>query len=325
MTTTRRNRRHTKLRNAIVVAVAGVTAAAVAPHVATTSLSDVPGAIAHAPGAVAELSAQAVTQVATQVTAAATGTHLGFDTHSYPGDRAMQRWKQSSPYEWVGYYLPAAPCHESTSWAGKRERLEEMGWGLAVIYVGQQTWDGVAAPPVSKAQQKLATEGRACHKAFVTADRGAAEAEDAIATTETEGFARGTVIFLDIEYMDRTRPQMLAYARAWVREVLADGRYRAGIYVHTRNAQDIYEMVRAEYDAAGLNEEPPFWVAGGGRFEPGKKPQQVGHSFAAMWQGVLDIDQSWGGIKLPIDINVSAVPSPSSHAYQLSPQFALGD
>lgn len=328
MPTTRRparSRRARRLRGGLVAALAGVTAMAVAPQVARTSLGDVSEAIAHSPEAVADLSAQAVTQVATIVTAAASGAHLGFDTHTYPGDRAMQRWKDVSPYQWVGYYLPAAPCHESTSWAGRRATLEAMGWGVAVIYVGQQTWDGVAAPPVAKAERRLAEEGRACHKAFVTAERGAAEAADAIATTDTEGFARGTVIYLDIEYMDRTHQRMQDYARAWVREVLADGRYRPGIYVHTRNARDIHVLVREEYARAGLAEEPPFWVAGGPRFDTTKKPQQVGHSFASAWQGILDVNQTWGGIRLPIDVNVAAVPSPSSPAYRLSPEYALGE
>src|SRR5690349_21330073 len=35
--------------------------------------------------------------------------HAGFDTRVYPGEAALRTWKQRSPYEWVGYYLPA-PC-----------------------------------------------------------------------------------------------------------------------------------------------------------------------------------------------------------------------
>jgi hypothetical protein len=30
---------------------------------------------------------------------------------------------------------------------------------------------------------------------------------------------------------------------------------------------------------------------------------------------VLDVVEEWNGVKLPIDINVAAVPSPSSHEY----------
>src|SRR5205085_3973328 len=69
-----------------------------------------------------------------------TGPHLGFDTFAYPGDDAMHAWLTADkPYRWVGYYL-SAPCHSDDSWEGKRQTLTEMGWGMAVIYVGQQTW-----------------------------------------------------------------------------------------------------------------------------------------------------------------------------------------
>src|SRR3954470_11263131 len=68
------------------------------------------------------------------------GPHLGFDTFAYPGDDAMRAWLTADkPYKWVGYYL-SAPCHPDDSWEGKRATLSGMGWGMAVIYVGQQTW-----------------------------------------------------------------------------------------------------------------------------------------------------------------------------------------
>src|SRR6185295_13367439 len=69
----------------------------------------------------------------------AAGAFPGFDTGIYPGDEALRAWRQASPYVWVGYYLPA-PCHRDASWSGKRERLIGMGWGTAVIYLGQQDW-----------------------------------------------------------------------------------------------------------------------------------------------------------------------------------------
>ena len=44
----------------------------------------------------------------------------GFDTRDYPGDDAMRAWFGSSPYRWVGYYLPA-PCYKGTTWSGRRQ------------------------------------------------------------------------------------------------------------------------------------------------------------------------------------------------------------
>jgi hypothetical protein len=310
-----------KYRGSLVLVAAAATAVGQAPGIARTSLGDLPATLASAPAAVAELPLQQVAQV-TRFAANAEARHLGFDTHSYPGDRAMKAWKEHTPYEWVGFYLPA-PCHADESWSGTRQKIEDMGWGMAVIYVGQQTWAGVAAPPVGQARAKLARGERACHKGLISGDRGVAEAKDAVETTEAEGFVRGTVIYLDIEYMDRTPASYRDYYRAWVREVLADGRYRPGIYVHTRNAKQIYDDVKAEYVAAGMNEEPPFWVAGGDRFSPEKTAQEgTRHAFSAVWQGVLDVTQTWAGFRLPIDVNVAAVPNPSSHEYHVPSEYA---
>lgn len=284
------------------------------------------------------------------------GRHLGFDTYAYPGDEVMRAWRHEDvPYEWVGYYLPA-PCHKGRSWVGKRERLADMGWGMAVIYVGQQTWDRtptgyethyrtarrtayvskrvpvyrrvngkrvkryvtkkVAVRRTVRIPVRVRVDPRArpmdqCNAQLVGATRGALEARDAIARTQAEGFPRGSVIFLDIEYMNRVPQKMRDYYRAWTAHVLADGRYRPGFYAHTRNASTIYRDVKAEYARVGRIEEPPFWIAGGPAFSPEKQPHEVGHAFAAVWQGVLDVVQEWNGHRLPIDVNVSQVPNPS--------------
>jgi hypothetical protein len=145
----------------------------------------------------------------------------------------------------------------------------------------------------------------------VNATRGVLEAKDAIQRTHAEGFPLGTVVFLDIERMQATPQKMREYYRAWTAHVLADGRYRPGFYAHTHNAALIHRDVKAVYTAAGRIEEPPFWIAGGRDFSPDKQPHQVGHSFAAVWQGVLDVVQEWNGHRLPIDVNVAQVPDPS--------------
>src|SRR3982751_680741 len=80
----------------------------------------------------------AIEAVAANVETAATGAHLGFDTSKYPGDDAMQAWRNDGSYEWVGYYLPAGPRHRDASWSGKREQLTQMGWGLRRGFVRAQ-------------------------------------------------------------------------------------------------------------------------------------------------------------------------------------------
>ena len=274
------------------------------------------------------------------------GPHLGFDTFAYPGDDAMRAWLTADkPYSWVGYYL-SAPCHNDDSWVGKRETLSNMGWGMAVIYVGQQTWGRTPGQkvtvtrfvtkrvrttvklksgkrvvryvskrvPVKVLVAPRASPNSSCSSQFVSASRGTADANDAIQKTVGEGFARGTVIFLDVERMDFVPKAMRDYYQAWTERVLGDGRFTPGYYAHSYNADLIYRDVKRVYTAAGITRDPPFWIASGRGFAPDKDPTEVGHSFAQVWQGILDVVETHNGVKLPIDVNVAMLPSPSEIA-----------
>ena len=270
------------------------------------------------------------------------GPHLGFDTFSYPGDDAMRAWLTADkPYRWVGYYL-SAPCHNDDSWVGKRETLSNMGWGMAVIYVGQQTWGRTPGQkvavtryitkrvkqvktrngkrvvryvnkrvPVRVLVVPRASKGASCSTQFVSAPRGTADANDAIAKTAAEGFARGTVIFLDIERMESVPTAMRDYYRAWTERVLEDGRFRPAYYAHSFNANLIYRDVKQVLASAGVSADPPFWIASERGFSINKAPEEVGHAFAQVWQGLLDVVETHNGVRLPIDVNVGRLPSPS--------------
>lgn len=239
------------------------------------------------------------------------GHYVGFDTHTYPGTSTMRTWKNTpgSPYTWVGYYLPS-PCHADKSWVGKRDTLKAMGWGVAIVYVGQQTW-GKTPRKLSDAQLASLRAKSPCAADLVSATEGTFDANDAIARTKAEGFPAGSVIFLDIERMETIPSAMRDYYGAWVKRVLADSTYRPGIYTHEHNAQTIYDDVLADYKAAGRNETPRFWIAGGKGFDEGRAPQDVGYAFAGMWQGVIDVARSVASIKLPVDLNVGSWASPS--------------
>ena len=282
-------------------------------------------------------------------------SYLGFDTGNYPGDDAMRAWRTgNSPYSWAGYYLKS-PCHQDDGWMGKRETLTAMDYGLAVLYVGQQTWGRRPGAPhmervtVSKRVTSYVGRGRKRHKVtrtvtrtvlrkagpppagatcnadFVSGARGMREGVDAAQTTSREGFPRGTTIFLDLERMDVLHQPMRDYYSAWVRAVLDDGRYVPGIYVHTYNANTVYNDVKAVYTSAGIKGEPPFWVAKSKGFDTTKHPREAGHTFAAIWQGVLDVTQTWNGHKIPVDVNVAAVPSPSSVVAEVAEAFRGGE
>jgi len=123
------------------------------------------------------------------------------------------------------------------------------------------------------------------------------------------------MIFLDLEHMDRVPQVMRDYYRAWTAGMLADGRYRPGYYAHTMNAAGIFQDVLEVFAQVGETTTPSFWIAGGSNFSDDKLPEDVGHEFAAAWQGMLDIVQAQGGVSLPIDVSVGALPSPSSYQF----------
>ena len=264
------------------------------------SLAALSASVPDVPRAVGDLSGSTWLQEVTDK-----GPYLGFDTSIYPGDAAMQSWREHAGYDWVGYYLQA-PCHKDGSWLGKRVTLENMGWGVAVVYVGQQTWG-----KTPRARSKSA-RGATCAANLVNARQGRRDAEDAIARTAAEGFPAGTAIFLDIEHMNSVPNAMRDYYVAWTEGVLDDGRYRPAYYAHTANAQTIYADIRALFDSRRVPADPPFWIAGGSNFGRDRAPEDVGHVFADVWQGVLDTWENHNAVRLPIDVNVAAVPSPSS-------------
>lgn len=252
------------------------------------------------------------------VTPPAPVTYRGFDTSIYPGDPAMTAWKLGSPYKWTGYYL-AAPCHKDATWSGKRPFLSAMGWGIAVIFVGQQTFDKVTAILADRLGAvdapdaiRPVTASATCSRTLLSHDQGIADADDAIAKTSAEGFPSGTVIFLDLEHMDVVTADMESYYRAWAAHVLADGKYRPGVYVHKFNAPTVYAGYTAVYQAAGVTVSPRFWLTTAAGFSVDKKPSDIGYAFANMWQGILDTDETWNGFSLHIDVDISDRLSPSA-------------
>jgi len=260
---------------------------------------------------VAQAAAAVTDQDAPIANAYEKGHFVGFDTHTYHGTMVMHTWKETpgTPYSWVGYYLPS-PCHDDKSWVGKRDTLQKMGWGLAIIYVGQQTW-GKTPRALTSSQASLLRRRTDCSADLISADEGTRNADEAVARAFGEGFAKGVVIFLDIERMETIPPAMRDYYRAWTARMLANGSYRPGIYAHQHNAEEIFNDVSDVFRAAGKTEKPRMWIAGGKGFDVGRAPQDVGFAFAGVWQGLIDIARSVAEVRLPVDLNVASWASPS--------------
>jgi hypothetical protein len=238
-------------------------------------------------------------------------SYPGFDIGVYPGDDAVRAWRYpASPFYWIGYYLPA-PCHRDVSFAGKQGFITSLGWGITAIYVGQQDWANIPnLVPGGARASRVAASAVTCSASLLSSSQGTTEAADAVAKLAADGFLHGSTVFLDVEHVSRITQPLLDYYRAWVNGVLADGRYTPGIYASRTNAPTFH--AQTFLDSRGVPFEPAFWIAGSGAFTMSSLPADVGLSFADLWQGMFEVTQTYGAVKLNIDVNVATKRSPSA-------------
>jgi hypothetical protein len=211
---------------------------------------------------------------------------------------------------------------------GSYARVKGMGWGTAVLYVGQQDWSmipssivrarrSVASPALDRAMASAAYAASAaattvtCSASLLTSAQGTSEAADAVAKTAGEGVPSGSAIFLDVEYVSSVSPALATYVSAWIAGVLADGRFQPAIYCAKSNADTLYAAASAAYAAAGRDDAPRFWIASSRGFAITEKPTDVGLEYANVWQGLFEVSETWGGFTSTIDVNVADTPSPS--------------
>lgn len=231
----------------------------------------------------------------------------GFDTRDYPGDGVMTRWRAESPYRWVGFYL-SAPCYTGTSWQGKRSTLRGMGWGLAVLFVGEQDWpEHEHAADRAGAQPEPGEAGPRCTRGNLSGERGRTDGAAAAAAARAEGFGAGAVVYLDVEPVEAVSDSLAAYVTGWTRGLVQQG-FEPGLYAHARNAEALLGIMAAA--GGGSAGAPRLWVARPSGFSLRRGPAESGFA-ASIWQGELDVVESWGGSSLRIDRNVADRADPS--------------
>ncbi len=158
----------------------------------------------------------------------------GFDRLEYPGDRAMQWLWDNTNLWWCGFYLAPAPSQQNRGWMDKYAGLKEIGWGIAPIFVGQQTEQ--SSPGSSHELDE---------------SNGVNDARQAAQLAAEAGFPEGSVVYLDIEAgggpLD---PDLAIYYEAWVARMIADGQYYPGVYCSYQIAPQLRE----------LDSRPRWWV-----------------------------------------------------------------
>jgi Domain of unknown function (DUF1906) len=134
--------------------------------------------------------------------------HAGIDRLGYPSDDTMRLLWFNTNLEWAGFYLAPAPSHPDTSWMGKREFLTDLGWGLAPLYLGQQS------------------EGPGPRN--FTSIQGLTDGYDAGALASKAKFPDGSIIYLDIEG-SAWNEKIKSYCESW-EQAVNDCGYQAGAY-----------------------------------------------------------------------------------------------
>jgi hypothetical protein len=199
-------------------------------------------------------------------------TYLGFDRNIYPGDAAVPVLRKI--FAFTGYWLSPPPGEKTNVWLGKRRLLHSQGFGFIVLYRGR-----------ASSEFKKSTDA---------SQKGTLDARNAATAAKNEGFARGTVIFLDIEEGGRLADLYHAYLRAWA-DTLVETGHRSGVYcsgmpvdegggVSIITADDIRNHIGAR--------EIVYWVyndacppsPGCATMQNPPPPSASGISYAAVWQ-----------------------------------------
>ena len=216
----------------------------------------------------------------------------GFDCSGYPGDSAMRYLKDNTNFAWCGFYLGPAPSHHDPGWMGKREFLTGLGWGLAPIYVGQQT-----IPPGSMNPD---------------AAHGYTDGQNATDLLQQAGFPAGSAVYLDLENGIPFTTAQQAYVAAWVDQVQHDG-FTAGVYCSHGFAIALHQVVpSALIWAFKVDTVSPHPVPG--PLYPDIHPAGCGYAGAFMWQlgqncQIAVAGKPGGRLLVDLDTAISADPS----------------
>lgn len=210
----------------------------------------------------------------------------GLDTSRFPGFDAMAAARKLG-FAVTGYYL-RAPSHPDPSWSGKRSGLVQQGWGFLPVYVGQET------------------VGPGSH--VVTPEQGAIDGAEAAERMHAEGFAPGSMVFLDLENGPPFGGRQPAYVSA-VLAAIASADMVGGVYASHYMAPYIAQAhpgvpiwVVKVPTVARTTAAPPF---------PAPAIGPSGWSSAAAWQYRQNVEiAALDG--LLVDLNSAATPDPSA-------------
>jgi hypothetical protein len=227
-------------------------------------------------------------------------TRRGFDACTAQSVSTLQAWFTNSPYKDVNFYMggrnrACTQANLNSSWVTS---ALNQGWNLIPTWVGYQSpssiCTGCAAFSTSAATART---------------NGISEADLAANAAETLGLTKPNIIYYNLEKYNVETAAEPAFVDGWSAQIRARG-YVPGMYVHWTNVASF---------ASITNPPQSVWVArwsGSGGTGPTTAPNPdaitgVSNTIFVnnrIWQHYGDVNQTWGGVAIAIDMNVANGP-----------------
>jgi hypothetical protein len=215
--------------------------------------------------------------------------YAGFDISGFPGTATMATIKATTNFEWCGFYLGPAPSHKDGGWMPHRAELQSQGWGLAPVYVGQETI-GPGSHTVTKAQ-------------------GTIDGKNAADLLRSAGFPPNTFGYLDLENGMPFPSNQQDYVAAWVKAIEDDGTFKPGVYCSHTLADQVHHLVPSArlwvFKVPTVNPHhipgPPF---------PSPDPSGSGFAGAHIWQLDQKGTATLAGTSMGIDLDSALTADP---------------
>jgi len=270
------------------------------------------------------LASTAVSAPARAATPQAPGgfTGHGFDTCVAPTQATMDAWNLTSPFSAVGIYVSGASryCGDeyqpnlTPQWVAQNARN---GWRFLPIHVGRQ------APCYANDPQSRVQKEKMSPAARTARNQARSEAKEAIAALKKYGFAKRSVVYLDIEWYARTASCdriVLEFADAWT-EYLHTRGYKSGLYGSGSAAIEAVDAARRA-DRRGFTEPDQLWIAWGNgkaNTDGGRYLSDSGWKRQRIHQYQLDVPVAYGGVSVLVDKNFLDVGKGSVAGKQSKP------
>jgi photosystem II stability/assembly factor-like uncharacterized protein len=226
-------------------------------------------------------------------------TRQAFDRCNIPSTSQMQKWWTSSPYYGVNLYIGGISrgCANTGLNEFYVHMISQQGWELIPTWVGPQA-------PCSAFKNKMSSNAGTAYL------QGRNEASSAAQTAAALGFSKDRVVYYDLEgYASATlacRETVKSFLKGWTERL-----HELGVL------SGVYGAAYSSYmnDWAAVSPPPDYvWIASWYRsyYDPYATVWGVNFLSDSLWsnhqrlrQYAGDHTETWGGISLTIDSNVS--------------------